>query len=69
MTIIYELMANGTRADVDLFFSKEILISLFHMFHSLPTLAVVQSLVSVGVHDDFIVRTLRKLGKLKSQAG
>lgn len=27
--IIYELLANGTRADVDFFFSKEILIGLF----------------------------------------
>lgn len=37
-TIVYELLANGTRADVDLFFSMEILIGLFHVFHSLPTL-------------------------------
>ena len=61
--IIYELLTNGTRADVDLFFSKE------HMFYSLLTFAVVQLLVSVGLHGDFIVRKLRKLGKLKSQAG
>lgn len=66
--IIYELLANGTRADVDFFFSKEILIGLFQVFHSLPTFAVVQLLVSVGLHDDFIVRKLRKLCKLKSQA-
>lgn len=50
------------------FFSKEILIGLFQVFHSLPTFAVVQLLVSVGLHDDFIVRKLRKLCKLKSQA-
>jgi len=52
-------MANGTRADVD--FDRSL--------SDLPTFALVQSLVSVGLHDDFIVRKLRKLANLSHRRG